>query len=143
MKIDRELVRQKFNGLCAYSGKPLDDKWQVDHMLSKCRFGYSLQGKCDTREIYESRLKEVHHIDNLLPALRRVNHYKRALDLEGFRKYMLTFHLRLSKLPKKTLSYETHKRIEYMKDIANIFDITVDKPFSGVFYFETVNKNVT
>lgn len=128
----------KFNGLCAYTGKPLDEKWQVDHMLSKCRFGYSLWGKCKDRDEYNNRLKEVDIIDNLMPACRIVNHYKRALDLEGFRAYMLKFHIRLGKLPKNTLVHKTQKRKEYMNNIAELFDITPTKPFNGKFYFETL-----
>lgn len=50
----------------------------------------------------------------------------------------MSFHLRLKKLPKNTKNENTKKRIEYMNDIANMFGITIDKPFNGVFYFETI-----
>lgn len=49
---------------------------------------------------------------------------------------MLNFHLRLAKLPKNTNVKATKKRIIYMNTIADLFDIKIDKPFSGVFYFE-------
>ena len=51
---------------------------------------------------------------------------------------MSTFHTRLAKLPKNTNSDKTLKRIEYMNTIAEAFNITIDKPFNGVFYFETL-----
>jgi len=137
MKIDRQAVFNKFDGKCAYTGKPLDDKWQVDHMLSKQRFGYSIMKDCANREEYNLRLKEVDCIKNLMPAIRIVNHYKRCNDLEGFRNYMKTFHIRLSNLPKKTNVEATKKRIFYMNTVADLFGITPDKPFSGIFYFET------
>lgn len=140
-KKTRQQVYDKFNGLCAYSGKPLDDKWQVDHAISKYQFGHTLYGKCLTREEYNTRLKEVDNINNLLPAIRRVNHYKRSMNVEQFRKYISTLHLRLAKLPKKTSLESTRKRIEYLNDIADLFGVTIDKPFSGVFYFETLANN--
>jgi hypothetical protein len=82
------------------------------------------------------------HIDNLLPALRVVNHYKRSLTVEQFRERLTTLHLRLAKLPKKTRLEKTAKRIEYLNHIADLFGITVDKPFDGVFYFEKLQRHV-
>lgn len=132
----KEQVRLKYDGLCAYTGLPLGDDWQVDHVLSKVKNDWIKQGYTCPNGI--KSIENVDCIDNLLPALRIVNHYKRSLDLEGFRQYMLQFHIRLSKLPKKTLVHETVKRIEYMNKVATSFGITVEKPFSGIFYFETV-----
>lgn len=134
----RQQVYDKFGGKCAYTGLPLGDKWQVDHVISQYGFGYTLWGKCRDREEYEKRKTEVHHIDNLLPALAIVNHYKRTKNLEQFRLYMEGFHKRLSKLPKKTRVPATEKRIAYMNKIADAFGITVDKPFDGKFYFEII-----
>jgi hypothetical protein len=37
-----------------------------------------------------------------------------------------------------TKSEKTKKRIEYMNEIANLFDIATDKIFNGKFYFETL-----
>ena len=87
----REEIYNKYNGLCAYTGKPLGNDWQIDHMISKSSFFY-----------LKLKLSDINNIDNLMPTLRIVNHYKRAYDLEEFRVYMMTFHIRLAKLPKKT-----------------------------------------
>lgn len=135
----RQQVKNKFNGLCAYTGKPLDDKWQVDHVLPKVlnnwlKSGYVKEG-CEP-------LESIDCIANLLPAIRIVNHYKRSLDLDGFRGYMQTFHIRLDKLPKKTSLESTRKRIAYMNEVANLFDITPSNPFGGKFYFETLNCDI-
>lgn len=131
----REQVRIKYNGLCAYTGLPLDDKWQADHVLPKCLNNWLESG-------YESKgmraLENIDCIENLVPALRIVNHYKRSLDLEGFRNYMLTFHIRYSKLPRKTTVQRTVERIAYMNKISEAFGITKEKPFNGIFYFETI-----
>lgn len=118
----REKVRLKYGGKCAYTGKDLDDDWQVDHVFPRIGGGDN-------------------NISNLAPCIAIVNHYKREKTLEQFRTYMLSFHLRLKKLPKKTIVYETEKRIKYMNKVANLFDITHDKPFSGKFYFETLNQD--
>ena len=132
----RTVVYNKFNGLCAYSGKPLQGDWQIDHMISKVKHEYHSRILCPDNETLKERMNQVNHIDNLIPALRIVNHYKRGFDLEGFRKYMSTFHIRLSNLPKNPKSTKGIKRKEYLHKIAAIFDITADTPFSGVFYFE-------
>lgn len=117
----RQHIHDKYGGRCAYTGRPLGDDWQVDHILPK-------------------RIKQADpdNTDNLLHAIRIVNHYKRGFGLEGFRIYMKTFHLRLTNLPKNTKSTKVQRRKEYMLKIAELFDITVDKPFDGVFYFETL-----
>lgn len=125
-KSDRDIVYAKFNGLCAYTGKPLGDDWQVDHIMPQYRYRKGLvQG-------------EASHIDNLFPAISIINHYKRDHNLESFRLYMSLFHKRLAKLPKKTLVDKTKKRIVYMNTVADLFGITPNKPFSGKFYFETL-----
>lgn len=140
-KKKRSEVYKKFNGLCAYTGKPLNEDWQVDHATSKYKYSYNAYYSSESVEEVNAKLKEVDNIENLFPALRIVNHYKRSLDIEGFRVYMSNFHLRLAKLPKKTMVERTKKRIEYMNKVAEVFDITPDKPFSGKFYFEDFINN--
>lgn len=128
-KQKKQQVYDKFNGKCAYTGKPLQEDWQIDHVESQFEWDYN------------KKQGDVHHIDNLFPTLRIINHYKRSKNIEQFKEYMLTFHLRLAKLPKKTSLESTKKRIEYMNSIADAFDITVDKPFDGKFYFEKEKEN--
>lgn len=137
-KKQRELIYQKYGGRCAYTGRPLEPDWQVDHVVSHYLFGYTIMKDCVSREEYNKRKKEVNNMENLVPALRIVNHYKRSLDLEGFRRYMMDFHNRLARLPKKTKVERSAKRKEYIKKVADAFGITVDKPFGGLFYFETL-----
>lgn len=78
--------------------------------------------------------------DNLMPTLKIVNHYKRAKDIDQFRGYMETFHQRLAKLPKKPLVGKSIKRKKYMLAVAEAFGITPDKPWCGIFYFETLTN---
>lgn len=127
-KIDRQAVWDKFQGRCAYTGKPLGDDWQVDHACPKTNYIWHQPWNTEC----------VDDIKNLLPAIKIVNHYKRGHNIESFRLSMMNFHLRLRKLPKKTMVKKTEKRIRYMRTVAELFDITPDRPFSGKFYFETV-----
>lgn len=128
-KKDREIIKMKFGGLCAYTGTTLEDNWQVDHLKSKQLFdvGY-----------YDG---DVNHIDNLIPCQKIVNHYKRALPLDSFRTWLLAgLHERLKKLPKNPKAEKTVKHKAYLLEVARLFDITTDKPFSGKFYFEQKQK---
>jgi 5-methylcytosine-specific restriction endonuclease McrA len=121
----RQAVYDKYQGLCAYTGKPLGDDWQIDHMEPH------FYGRMYSRD--------PNRPENLVPALRIVNHYKRCLHLEGFRAYMLTFHNRLKKLPKEPKVEKSANRKAYMLKVAEAFGITPDNPFNGVFYFESFN----
>lgn len=78
-KETRKKVHEKFDGHCAYCGREIDLKdMQVDHVKS------IRQGGTDD-------------FKNLFPSCRWCNHYKRSMDLEGFRTYLETLHERLSK----------------------------------------------
>lgn len=165
-KKDRQIIFDKYAGKCAYTGKPLLDEWEVDHITSKSMyekikvsdsyFKHKISGEKITKDQYASlpsfeEMSNYKHIgavfkphescndiSNLVPAIKIINHYKRGHDLEGFRQYMLSFHLRLKKLPKKTMVDRTKRRIQYMMKVAELFDITVDNPFQGKFYFEQI-----
>ena len=116
--IDREQVYNKFNGLCAYTGTRLKDDWQVDHIVPVSNGG-------------------TNDIENLLPAQRIVNHYKGALPLKAFREWYLGgLHLRLKKLPKNPKAENSIRHKAYLLEVAELFGISIDKPFDGVFYFE-------
>lgn len=122
----RDMVYALYNGRCAYTGKPLDDQWQVDHITPVYRYRMGLEQG------------DPHAPENLLPALWIVNHYKRGEDsLEGFRQYMLKFHIRLAKVPKNPKVEKSIRYKAYMWRVADAFDIKPDKPFCGRFWFET------
>lgn len=76
----RQQVYNKFKGRCAYCGKKIKYKdMQVDHVKPKARGGTD-------------------DLDNLLPACRSCNHYKRDMNLEVFRNYISTLHERVEKI---------------------------------------------
>jgi len=125
-KKQREKIKQKFDGLCAYSGTKLEDDWQIDHIIPVRRNpDKSLQPT------------ELDCEENLVPVQKLINHYKHSLDLETFRNWHLKgLHNRLGKLPKNPKTEKSKRKIEYLNKIASYFKITPTKPFSGTFYFE-------
>ena len=131
----RQKVFEKYNGRCAYTGKQLIGIWEIDHAIPK---HYFIWDQTDaTKELFNIRYN-VNDIENLLPSLKIVNHYKRGYTVEQFRQYMMNFHVRLSKLPKNPKVERSIRRKCYMLKVAEAFDITVDKPFLGKFYFELI-----
>lgn len=123
----RKKIFNKFNGLCAYSGTPLEPDWQVDHVVPIRHLQFLMM--------------DVNNIDNLFPCQKIINHYKRSLNVDQFRNLWLgSLHKRLSKLPKNPKSHNGIKRKEYLLKVASYFDITPDKPFCGKFYFEMIKE---
>lgn len=124
----RQKVYQKYGGRCAYTGKQLHDDWQIDHVEAVRRNWWT----------NSAMFPENHNIENMLPAQKIVNHYKHSMGLEDFRRFMMGFHLRLARHPKNPKTEKSAKRKAYMMELARLFDITPDKPFSCKFYFETI-----
>lgn len=87
-----------------YSYFDFGEDWQIDHATPKYKFYIHGEGAKDKFGI------ELNDIKNLMPAVKIVNHYKRDNDIESFRRYMLSFHKRLAKLPKKTSVERTKKK---------------------------------
>ncbi len=128
----RNIIFNKYNGKCAYSGTELKDDWQVDHVKPRIMFeigSYQYEGNPND-------------INNLVPCQKIINHYKRALDLETFRTWFLAgLHVRLKKLPKNPKVEKSIKKKAYLLEVAYLFGISEDSPFSGKFYFEKLELN--
>lgn len=126
----RKQVYDKFGGLCAYSGTPLDSDWQVDHLEPLVRNWWLSNSAC---------FPDAHRIENMVPCQKIINHYKGSLDLETFRNWFLAgLHERLAKLPKNPRTDKSVRKIAYLRNVAGYFGISEGKPFSGTFYFETL-----
>lgn len=127
-KKDREIIKNKFGGKCAYSGTELEDDWQVDHIKPIVRNLFSKGA------VFEND----HHIDNMYPCQKIINHYKGSLDLETFRTWFLGgLHKRIDK-PKNPRTEKSKRKKEYLNKVASYFGITPTNPFSGKFHFETI-----
>lgn len=125
----RERIYNKFGGLCAYSGTPLEADWQIDH-VEPIRRNLSGNG---------CLIPENENDKNLVPCQKIINHYKGSLFLSEFRKYRMEgLHERVKKLPKNPRTEKGQRRKDYILKVAGYFEITEDGPFSGKFYFETV-----
>lgn len=121
----------KFNGKCAYSGTELEPDWQIEHIKPVIRNWF------DGTMVF----KNDDCLDNMIPVQKIINHYKHSLDLNEFRTWLLGgLHIRLSKLPKNPKTEKSKKRKEYLLKVAGYFNISENKPFSGKFYFETINN---
>lgn len=130
-KKDREIIRNKFGGRCAYTGTELQDDWQVDHVAPIIR-NIKKPG---------ALFEQDHRLDNMVPCQKIVNHYKANLALEEFRTwYIGELHLRLQKLPKNPRTLKGSSRKMRLLMIAKLFGITPEKPFSGKFYFEEIKE---
>jgi len=113
---DRELIRAKFGGRCAYCGQLLDKVFHIDHVAPIFR-GW------DTKP---SRAGE-DTSDNLVPACPRCNRWKSTYTLEDFR-------------------FEISKQIERMRRDSPSFRlaedfgqvVVINKPI--VFWFEKYGK---
>jgi hypothetical protein len=102
----RQAVYNKYGGHCAYCGNEIDIKnMQVDHVIPK-------------------RIGGMDDINNLNPACRRCNHYKRAEKLERFRTLLLTLHERI--------------KGNYICKVAEDYGVITIKKWDGKFYFEKV-----
>ena len=84
----RERIFNKFNGLCAYSGTPLEPDWQIDHVepVYRYRNGQKMIPDNDTE-------------DNMVPCQRAINNYKFSYSLYHFKINLLGgLHKRLKKV---------------------------------------------
>lgn len=127
-KKEREIIKNKFGGKCAYTGTDLKDDWQVDHVKPVIRNWFS----------NDCMIPGNHNIDNMVPCQKIVNHYKGSLDLETFRNWYLGgLHERLRKLPNNPKVEKSRRRKEYLLEVARLFGINENTPFSGKFYFES------
>ncbi len=132
-KKQREVLKLKFGGRCAYCGDELGDRWHADHMQAIRResefvaapegshYNVVLRhtGRCDHPEL--------DHIENMMPACQPCNLYKGGNTLEGWRQ-------QLQELNRKLQDYSKHFR--FAKAFGLVIEI--DKPV--VFYFEQFNK---
>ena len=112
MPIDRQAVYKKYDGHCAYCGRPISFKeMQVDHFIPKN--GWGEHGTDD--------------MTNLMPSCRMCNHYKRANSLETFRRY-------IQEIPQKL-------RQNYIYKVGVVYGNIIENEKPIKFYFEEVEGN--
>lgn len=115
MKVNREVVFDKYNGRCAYCGCKLNIGWHIDHI------------EPIIRNIKDNSCEKPynHNIENMNPACPSCNIQKNSYTLEQFRTNIKQF---VNSLNQYSTQYKFAKKygllIETNKDV--------------VFYFETL-----
>jgi len=134
-KKQREDLRMKFRGHCAYCGCELPEKgWHVDHIEPIFRgrdFNYSVTdaGKLE----FSSRVTERESLDvieNMTPACKQCNLFKGGHTVESFRE-------QISHQVERARSYSVNFRT------AERFGLIITINIPVVFYFETYNNDTT
>ena len=126
-KAEREQVRMKFGGRCAYCGEPLGDRWHADHFEPVERIIEYVSGKgaVQTGECYRP---ERHRLDNMNPACPPCNIDKHSLSLENWRQMIQKSNEVLMR------DVSTFRR-------AVRFRLLEIRPEPVTFYFERVKPN--
>jgi 5-methylcytosine-specific restriction endonuclease McrA len=120
-KAQRETLRGKFDGLCAYCGHPLGDRWHADHFESVQR-RLSVRGS-KLVATGEMDRPENDRIENLMPSCAPCNISKNQLSLEGWRMW-LAGHVR---------SLNEHHSIYRL---VKAYGLVVETGHPVTFYFE-------
>lgn len=110
-KKTRVAVYKKFDGHCAYCGRHIAyNNMQVDHFKPQRAWNPEDSG--------------TDGIENLMPSCRMCNHYKRAHDLETFRRY-------IAEIPRKLQE-------NYIYKVGVVYGNVLENPKAIKFYFEKV-----
>lgn len=116
-KAEREQVRQKFGGRCAYCGCDLPDRWHADHVEPVKRgCGSYWSGK-------PAMYMENHRIDNILPSCPPCNINKASMSLEVWREWI---GMHVASLHRYSSNYR----------IAKAFGLIQETGAPVIFYFE-------
>lgn len=85
-RAQREQLRTKFGGRCAYCGEPLGERWHADHLLPverKLEFDAENGRIRSTKEMWRPQNDT---LDNMMPACPPCNIDKHSMSLEGWRR---------------------------------------------------------
>ena len=89
-KAEREQVRLKYGGHCAYCGVLLGDRWHADHLAPVVRELLSKQTAGGTRKLVSGKPLRPEHdvLENMMPACAPCNISKGGQTLEGWRAWI-------------------------------------------------------
>ena len=118
MKIDREKLKRKYNGHCAYCGVLLGDRWHADNLIPIKRNW----GACSKEKPMECPENDTE--ENLMPACVQCNIAKGSMPLESWRS-IIRGHI-------KSLNRQANYRV------AKSFGLLTENEIEIKFYFETI-----
>lgn len=85
-KTQREGLRKKFDGACAYCGHPLGDRWHADHFEAVQRCMVVRGGRLVASGVMDK--PENDRLDNFMPSCVPCNLSKHSMTLEGWRGWL-------------------------------------------------------
>lgn len=120
-KKEREVLKQKFGGKCAYCGVTLSERWHADHIEAIHRNWWNpdKKGECDR--------PENDNIANMNPSCAPCNIDKHASTLEGWR---MKLSRTLDVLNRNNPTYRHAKR----------FGLIEETQSEIIFYFEKIYR---
>ena len=129
MKGNREIIKAKYNGRCAYCGCELQKGWHIDE-IEPVRRNHVWNKDKRRYEIDKSRPMEHPerlHIDNQNPSCPSCNINKHSNSLEWFREAIKGYMKHLNEV---STQYKIAKR----------YGLVTETDIEVIFYFETFNK---
>ncbi|PPL04947.1 HNH endonuclease [Parapedobacter indicus] len=137
-KLQREEIRMKYGGRCAYCGCQLGQRWHADHLIPIRRSerfvrdeskAYVLD-KYTYKPLREKYLvnPEADCFENMVPACASCNILKNSLPLESFRATIAGF---ITSLNRDSTQYKIAKR----------YGLIQETKIEVKFYYETYGNN--
>lgn len=124
-KIEREEVKMKFGGRCAYCGTPLTDKWHVDHLEPVQRdfewVRHPEKGFLVAKQTGKLLKPENDTKENLMPSCIKCNLNKSSIPLESWRRMIGDFISGLNRHSKYAM-YQHAKRFGLLVEVEGATD---------------------
>lgn len=128
-KSEREALKLKYDGRCAYCGTELGKTWHADH-FDPCRRDIesykTAEGHYRLRSVGNGK-PETNVIENFMPACPPCNISKSAYTLESWRRYL-----------QKQIAYLNEYSKKYRMALA--YGLIAETGAEVVFHFEKVEK---
>lgn len=115
-KQQRQALKEKYNGRCAYCGDLLGERWHADHIEPVKRYTKWIASDMFTQErIYENFQKhpERNTLENFNPSCPSCNIVKSSMSLDSFRKIIRGF---ITSLNRDSTQYKFAKRYGLLEE---------------------------
>ena len=128
-KKTREQVYQKYKGHCAYCGEEISiTEMQVDHIFAQAKIHWI--GHEGMKRFHNDIPDNINELNNLNPACRFCNAWKKTFSIEQFRS-------EISEQVKRANKYSANYRM------AKRYKLIEERTMPIVFYFEKVSCEQT
>jgi hypothetical protein len=130
MKYNRDELKQKYEGRCAYCGCLLEGKWHADHVVPVRRtvkYITTPDGFKKKVRVFEN--PELDTIENLVPACASCNINKHSMTVEQFRDSIYQY---VESLNKRMVQYQMAKK----------YNLITETGLPIKFYYETRQERI-